>query len=313
MEESVDNATDAAKRARVLVEAKLPSGESIATVNVVPSMTGNELKAELEQHVGEGKRIQDILFNSTVVGSKTLADVGISDTDTAHIVNVVIGARPTLYMFNPCSATELAQSLVNVKNGPNGDGLGPEVSDIPVFKEAIQFGSMDRVPSGTKEVADALQSVLQSSLGKMFPSPFGGVFDGRVVVLTGIRTESDAQVKQAFCDALGGINTAAYEDVLEMGEQTILETITFEEEDWSNPGECPFANDSCALEEPGIDEEAMAAAKAAQKIMVDKLKKHFLFEFDWEVFPLFPQIHGGFDPDGNVIGILHGRRSFCDC
>lgn len=221
MEESVDDATDAGKCARVGIEAKLPSGELIATVNVVPSMTGNELQAKLEQHVGEGKRIQGILFNSTVVGSKILAYVGISDADTAHIVNVVIGARPTLYMFNPCSAAALAQSLVNLNDF--GD-----VSHIPIFKEAIQFGPMDQAPSGAKEVAGGLQSVRQSSLGKMFPSPFGGFFDGHVVVLTGISTESDARVKQAFCEALGGINTAAYEDVLDdPDEQDILETITF--------------------------------------------------------------------------------------
>jgi len=305
MEDSVDDATDAGDCARVGIEAKLPSGEQIAKVNVVSSMTGNELQAKLEQHVGEGKRIQGILFNSTVVGSKTLADVGISDADSghsAHIVTVVIVARPALYMFNPCSATELAQSLVNLNDF--GD-----VSNIPVFKEAIQFGRMDQAPSGAKEVAGELQSVLQSSLGKMFPSPFGGFFDGHVVVLTGISTESDAQVKQAFCEALGGINTAAYEDVYDkdVDEQDILETITFQEEDWSNPDECPFANDCYALEDPGIDEEAMASAKAAQKIMVSKLKKHFLFEFDWDAFKLFPQIHGGFDSDGNVIGILRGR------
>jgi len=298
MEESVDDATDAGKCARIGIEAKLPSGELLAKVNVVSSMTGNELQAKLEQHVGEGKRIQSILFNSSVVGSKTLADVGISDADAAHMVNVVIGARPTLYMFNPCSAAELAQSLVNLNDF--GDA-----SNIPVFKEAIQlFGSMDRAPSGAKEVAGGLQSMLQSSLGKMFPSPFGGFFDGHVVVLTGISTESDAQVKQDFCEALGGINTAAFEDV---DEQDIMEFITFQEEDWSNPDECPFANDCYALEDPGIDEEAMASAKAAQKIMVNKLKKHFLFEFDWDVFKLFPQIHGGFDSDGNVIGILRGR------
>lgn len=51
----------------------------------------------------------------------------------------------------------------------------------------------------------------------------------------------------------------------------------------------------------------MDYAKAAQTIMVNKLKKHFLFEFDWDVFKLCPQIHGGFDSDGNVIGILRGR------
>merc|ERR1719215_1934885 len=132
-------------------------------------MTGNELQAEFEQHVGEGKRIQGILFNSALVGAKTLADVGISDADTAHIVNVVIGARPTLYMFNPCSAAELAQSLVNLNDF--GD-----TSSIPVFKEAIQFGPMDQAPFGAKEIAGGLQSVLQSSLGKIFPSPFGGFF-----------------------------------------------------------------------------------------------------------------------------------------
>mmetsp|Transcript_86638 Transcript_86638/g.245678 ORF Transcript_86638/g.245678 Transcript_86638/m.245678 type:complete len:314 (-) Transcript_86638:141-1082(-) len=309
MEESVDDATDAGRCARVTIEAKLFSGELIAKVDVVSSMTGNELQAKLEQHVGEGKRIQGILFKSTVVGSRTLSDVGISGADTAHIVNVVIGARPTLYMFNPCSAAELAQRLVNLNDF--GD-----VSDIPVFKEAIQFGPMDQAPSGSKEIAGGLQSVLQSSLGKMFPSAFGGFFDGHVVVLTGINTESDAQVKQTFCEALGGINTMAYaktltddpdeQDILE-AEQDILEVITFHEEDWSNPDECPFANDCYALEDPGIDEEAMSSAKAAQKIMVNKLKKHFIFEFDWDIFKLFPQIHGGFDSDGNVIGILRGR------
>jgi len=301
MEESVDDATDAGKCARVGIEAKLPSGKLVAKVNVVSSLTGKELQDKLEQHVGEGERIQGILFNSTVVGSKTLADVGISDADTAHVVNVVIGARPTLYMFNPSSAANLAQSLVDFNVFAN-------LSLFPVFKETIQFGPMDRAPSGAKEVAGSLQSVLQSSLGKMFPSPCGGFFDGHVVVLTGISTESAAQVKQSVCEALG----VSIEDVFG-DEQEFLETLTFQDEDWSNPDECCFVD-------PGIDEETMASAKAAQKIMVNKLKKHFLFElldagdpnskdFPCNMLQVLPQIHGGFDSDGNVVGILRSGPS----
>merc|ERR1712216_436079 len=164
------------------------------------------------------------------ITSEPLSDVGIAAEDPPHVVNVTIGARPSLYMFEPCSATELAERFVFL----NGFC---DVSDIPVFKEPVQFKSMGAAPSEARELAATLQSALGPEFGQMFRSPIGGFLQGHVVVITGVqpsirlhsrssrrRSSSSSSssrndgagaddgdddrdaMKLALCEALGGIN-----------------------------------------------------------------------------------------------------------
>ena len=146
---------------RCEIDARLPSGKSIAKVNVQTAMSGSELKAELENYVEDGRCIQQLVFNSVPLSSSTLAEAGVGVGDPPHLVTVVIGSLPTLHMFEPCSTADLAKRLVNLND------FG-EVSDIPVFSKLLQFSRMEQAPAEAQEIAQSLRTALEPELGNMF-------------------------------------------------------------------------------------------------------------------------------------------------
>jgi len=262
------------------IDARLPSGKSIAKVNVHTAMSGNELKAELEKYVEEGNCIQQLVFNSVPLSSSTLADAGVGIGDPPHLVNVIIGFFPTLHMFEPCSTADLAQSLVNL----NGFGA---VSDIPVFSKPLRFTKMEQAPAEAREIAKSLRTALEPELGNMFESPLGGFFQGHVIVISGVIPQDDYPqkgkgkgkekgkeiarrhfsgkdnpLKKTCCEALGGINNAAFDDFPGEGD-SLWRMMYVKPVEISNADEYPFG----MYDAENISDAAKACARSGQQVM----------------------------------------------
>eukprot|EP00927_Polykrikos_kofoidii_P063657 TRINITY_DN58517_c0_g1_i1.p1 TRINITY_DN58517_c0_g1~~TRINITY_DN58517_c0_g1_i1.p1 ORF type:complete len:328 (-),score=55.40 TRINITY_DN58517_c0_g1_i1:190-1101(-) len=282
-----------AKKPRVQVDVVDLSGKSLVQLDVIASMTGIELKAEVGKHLDPCQYIQELIFHSVVLNSSTLIEAGLVADGSSQIVNVVVGSRPALHMFKPCSAAELANRYVELND------FG-EVSEIPVFKEPIQFMGMDKASLEAQRIANELSNALGTSLAEMFPSPFGGFLDGQVIAISGVGSD----LKKTCCEALGGINACAWNDDLD-DEEDVWEDVCCTNVDYSKVDDCPFVYE---VDAENLSENVMECAHAGQKVMAESLSKHFLFDFDCDKFKLFPEIYGGFASDGSIVGIMRANQ-----
>jgi len=280
-----------AKKPHVQVDAAFPSGKSLVQLNVLASMTGIELKAEVGKHLDPCQCVQDLLFDSIALTSSTLIEAGLVADGSPQLVTVIVGSRPALHMFKPCSAAELAKRYVELND------FG-EVSNIPVFKEPVQFMGMDKASLEAQRVANELSNALGTCLAEMFPSPFDGFLDGQVIAISGVGSD----LKKTCCEALGGINACAWDGDLD-DEEDAWKCVYCKDLDYSNVDDCPFVYDA-----EDLSENVMECARAGQKVMAENLSKHFLFEFDCDRFKLFPEIYGGFASDGSIVGIMRANQ-----
>jgi len=283
-----------AKKPRVQVDVAFSSGKSLVQLNVLASTTGIELKAEVGKHLDPCQCIQDLIFHSVALNSSTLIGAGLVADGSPQIVTVVVGSHPVLHMFKPCSAAELAKSYVELND------FG-EVSEIPVFKEPVQFIGMDKASLEAQRIANELSNALGTGLAEMFPSPFGGFCKGQVIAVSGVGSD----LKKTCGQALGGINASAWDDGDLEDEEDAWDDVFCKDLDISNVDDCPWVDEVDAEDLP---ENVMECARAGQKVMAENLSKHFLWEFDCDRFKLFPEIYGGFASDGSIVGIMRGRQ-----
>merc|ERR1712232_1019259 len=87
-----------AKKPHVQVDAAFPSGKSLVQLNVLASMTGIELKAEVGKHLDPCQCVQDLLFDSIALTSSTLIEAGLVADGSPQLVTVIVGSRPALHM-----------------------------------------------------------------------------------------------------------------------------------------------------------------------------------------------------------------------
>jgi hypothetical protein len=192
---------------------------------------------------------------------------------------------PQLYLFTAMSARALANAI--------GGGWMAS-SDLPPFcKDAVEHQDMALAPRAAREIADALRAALGDAV---LP---GGESDGpgQVVVITSGLSDLEETCLRALA-----VDVEKLDEAEVRHWRPTVSSWTAEE----RKAFCYVDNDD--LEENDTEGGAtdMSRIKAATQIMVEKLARHFEFNFG-EGVVVGPILHGGFASDGSIVAVLSHR------
>lgn len=278
----------------MLLTVALASGKEVASILALPSWTG------------AGTLLQGLLADSQAISSmQTVAELGLS---SGSVLQAVVGKNPALYLFNPCSAVELAERY--------GSFLHPKCKDV--FDKSVMHRGMSEAPEAARDIATALAGAFGTVLQE-FALDRDEDFDhgSEVIVIS----NASADTKQTCLDALGIPKEPSAEIADDFPEKinNFYDLALVSAEDWSQhlehglrTKEPPDDNeDEEEDDEDKDDQKVPSELIAGTRLMAERLRDHFTFRFkaaQTDFIHEEPVIFGGFADDGSIVGVLTGQH-----
>jgi len=298
--------TSAAKRAQVTAEASdielrvvLASGKELAKLSVSSSATGAELMQSVQERLEPGVSLQGLL----TVGAPVSKSQAVSEfsLESDGVLQAVLGGSPTLHLFEPCSALELAKRY--------GEWLEMIEVEVEGVFEDLKHRSIEEAPSEARATAEALAKTFGSSL-KDYPVDGDGAFyrGAEVVVIS----SPGADTKLACLRALGIREEpenmeAIAEDFFPRDAKNFHDLAMVKPENWASHADRGI----CTREEKNVETPAPQEILDGTRMMAERLKEHFVFRFRADELNCLyeePVLFGGFSGDGSIVGVLTGMH-----
>lgn len=265
----------AAAPSPVQLQARLISGDLLATVAADGSWKAADVRKALAPHLAADTAISALLYGESqeLSEAQTLKDQGVVD-DTE--IKVTVRALAKLHLFKPCSAEEFA--------GRHNDW---DCDEGPFVVDGVQHRGMDDAPADGRAIAQAFKEACPD-LEEIIVFCSESDCHGEVIVIA----DPGDKPLLACCEAL-----AIRKEVWQYASIT--------EENFSQKLECGFNKDGEDDDEDDEDHRKPGLLRIT-KIMSERLVNHFTLHFE-ETVVSAPVVFGGYASDGSIVGVISGR------
>lgn len=273
------------------------SGAELASLTWSSKGSVEDLKEELRKKLEPGKVVRTLLKENYPLPDGTLEDAGV---ENGAILNAVIDVEPILFLFKPCTASELCSR--------HQDWCAGEEEDL-VQSERAHL-AMDQAPEVARKVAEELNEACPGLGGFQVCRSSEGDSPGELLVIANAGEDPKKSCLKALVFPK---DSEEWQDKVDENDPEctgLWALATLEKVEWKDYLDKGFNahkdDDPETMVADGLSSEELEEYRKATKIMNEKLEKHFIFNFSDDA-QVAPMIWGGYASDGCIVGIISGR------